>query len=448
MIDEFRALAAAWEAQGHLRRVDRPVSPVHEVAAIAAAYKGARPLRFEHVAGIAHPVVIGMGGDRTLLAKSLDAAPCELVPRLMEAIVRPLPTRTVPAAPVYDTVVRPPLAIGEVLPALTYHELDAGPYHVLGVLVVRSADGGRRYLSVRRMQVLAGNRMSVVITSPELRGQVSDFENARRPVDVAVMFGVVPGIVLCSQVPTHLFHVDKLDVAGALLGAPLAVARCQTVDLEVLAGCEWVIEGRILPGVREPEGPFGELGGYYSVRAPQPVIEITAVAHRSDPIIQTVLPGSYEERLPGAVNRELVILQTVRQSVPGVRAVHVTMGGLGRFHAIVQIAKQQPGDGKQAALAAFAADKDVKHVVVVDDDVDLFDLEDVEWAIATRVQANEDVFVVAGARGSPLESSHLLRGVTAKVGIDATYPQAQAQLFRRIRIPGKNLIDLADYGLA
>lgn len=447
MVEEFRALAAQWEDEGYLHRVRRRVSPVHEVAAVAARFKGARPLRFDDVEGVAHPVVIGMGGDRELLAKSLGTTTSELVPTLMAALVHPLPTRTVAAGPCQEVVVRPPFSVGEVLPALTYHELDAGPYYVLGVLVVRSPDGSKRYLSVRRMQVRPGNRLGIVITSPELMRQVRGFEAQRRPLEVAVMFGVVPGVVLSSQVPTHIFHVDKLDVAGALLGAPLEVVRCQTVDLEVLKSCEWVVEGRIIPGVREPEGPFGELGGYYSVRAPQPVVEVTAVTHRRDPIIQTVLPGSYEERLPGAVNRELLILESVRPSVPGVRAVHVTMGGMGRFHAVVQISKEQPGDGKQAALAAFAADKDLKQVVVVDADVDPFDLEDVEWAVATRVQADEDLFVVAGARGSPLESSHLLRGVTAKVGVDATFPLDRAELFRRIRIPGKDRIDLADYGL-
>jgi 2,5-furandicarboxylate decarboxylase 1 len=448
MVSVFRDLVRHWETTGALTRVTRTVSPRYEVAAVASRFKGARPLLFSAVEGIPYPVVIGLGGDRSLVAESVGAPVAELPSRLMRAIVHPLPTETVASAPVQEVELRPPFDIGNVLPGLVYHARDAGPYYVLGVLLVKSPDGARRYTSVRRMQILPGNRVSIVITSQELWQQFLRYEAEGRPLEVAVMFGVVPAVVVASQVATHLFHVDKLDVASALLGTPLPVVRCRTVDLEVLASAEWVLEGRILPHVRVPEGPFGELGGYYSQPGPQPVVEISAVTHRRDPIIQTVMPGSYEERLPGVINREMFLLQTIRQVVPGARAVHVTMGGMGRFHVVVQIEKREAGDGKEAALAAFAADKDVKHVVVVDEDVDPFDLEDVEWAIATRVQADRDVFIVPGARGSPLEASHHLTGTTAKVGVDATVPLTEREAFQRIRVPGRDELDLKAYGLA
>jgi UbiD family decarboxylase len=144
-----------------------------------------------------------------------------------------------------------------------------------------------------------------------------------------------------------------------------------------------------------------------------------------------------------ALVREVTLFTTVKQVVPNVKDVHITLGGIGRYHAIIQIDKKSEGDGKQAALAAFASDKDLKHVVVVNDDVNIYDHEDVEFAIATRVQADQDIFIVPGAKGSPLESSHNLRGVTAKMGIDATYPLKHKEHFKRTSIPIK--VDLKDY---
>ncbi len=445
MTTAFRDLVEDWENQHWLKRVTREVSPRYEVAAIANKLKGRQPLLFDHVQGIEQSVVIGMGGDRGLMARSLGVAAEDLIPQLMQAIVRPIAPHRVQSAAVQERIIYPPFDVGRAVPGLTYHERDSGPYYVAGVMVVKSPDGTKQYTSVRRMQILPGNRINVVITSPELYRQFQRYEQAGRPMEIAVMFGVVPAVILSSQIATHLFHVDKLSVAGGLLGEPLRIVRCKTVDLDVLADAECVLEGVMLPGVRELEGPFGELGGYYSQRGLHPVAEIRAITHRPDFIIHTVMPASYEERLPMVINREMVLLQTVRQVVPNVASVHVTMGGVGRFHAVISIAQESNADGKEAALAAFASDKDLKHVVVVNDDIDIFDPEDVEWAIATRVQADHDVFIVPGAKGSPLEASHHLRSTTAKVGIDATYPLDQAGLFARTAVPGEKNLNLADY---
>jgi UbiD family decarboxylase len=241
-----------------------------------------------------------------------------------------------------------------------------------------------------------------------------------------------------------LYHTDKFDIAGALIGKSLDVVKCKTVDLEVLAEAEVVFEGRMLPHTREIEGPFGELAGYYGKQAPQPVIEISAVTYRNNPIWQTIHPSSHEELLPMAIVREATLLSTVRQVVPGIKDCVVTLNGASRCHAVIQIQKRHEGDGKQACLAAFASDKDLKHVVVVNDDVNIWDPNDVEWAIATRVQADQDIFIVPGAKGSPLEASHNLRGVSAKMGIDATYPLHAAEEFKRKSIPW-GPIDLKEY---
>mgnify|MGYP001241802411 FL=1 len=441
----IRDLIQDWEERGILLRIKKEVDPKYELGAVIHSRKGRQPFLFEKVWGYDAPMVAGLGGDRDLMADSLGIRTSDLTDKIMQSIVNPIPTREVATGPVHDNVVMEPTELDDIFAIPTYNEKDGGQYIVCGVLVVKDPEGGpNRYTSIRRLWHMGGNRAAVVITSQELFNQFLQFEKEDRPLEVAVMLGVVPAIILSSQIPTHLYHVDKLNVAGALLGRTLETVKCKTVDVDVLAEAEIVLEGKILPNVRVDEGPFGEVGGYYGEILPQPVIEFTAVTYRNGFINQALFPGNNEEKLPTSLIKEATLFSTVRQSVPNVKAVHITMGGTGRLHGIIQIDKQSEGDGKQAALAAFASDRDLKHVVVVNDDVDIFDLEDVEWAIATRCQADRDVFIVPGAKGTPLEASHNLRGVSAKMGIDATYPLNAAQKFERPAIPF-TIKDLRDY---
>jgi 2,5-furandicarboxylate decarboxylase 1 len=431
----LRALLDNWETRGLLARVKREVDQKYELGAVVRHFNGTKPLLFEKIKGYSSPLVSGLGGDRNLMADSMGISENELIPKIIDSIVNPIPTNTLGTGPVHENVVMGEFDLEDLFPIPVYHAEDSGQYYVSGILVVKDVTGKKRYTSIRRMQYLGKNRTNILITSPELLAQYKYYEERNEPMEIAVMFGVVPAVVLSSQISTHLYHTDKLDIAGALLGQPLDVVQCKTVDLEVLAEAEIVLEGKMLPHERETEGPFGELAGYYGTISPQPVVEITAVTYRNDPINQTIFPSSYEERLPMGLVREVTLLSTVRQVVPNVKAVHLTMSGVARYHAVIQIEKLSEGDGKQAALAAFASDKDLKHVVVVNDDVDIFDPNEVEWAIATRVQADEDIFIVPGAKGSPLESSHNIKGVTAKMGIDATYPLAHAEHFKRTSVP-------------
>lgn len=440
----LRGLLKDWEEREILKRVRKEVDPLFELGAVINACEGKQPFLFEKVKGYHSPMVAGLGGTRELIADSIGVSEKELFPKLIDCIVNPIPTTKKGSGPVHDNVVLGPFDLDDFFPIPTFHAEDSGGYYVSGILVVKDISGRKRYTSIRRMQFLEENKTSILITSPELNEQFAYYEKRGEPMEVAVMFGVVPAIILSSQISTHLYHADKLDMAGALLGESLDVVQCMTVDLEVLADAEIVMEGKMLPHVREPEGPFGELAGYYGEQSQQPIVEFSAITFRNDAIAQTIFPSSYEEKVPMGLVREVYIFNSVRQVVPNIKAVHVTMGGVARYHAVIQIEKRSEGDAKQAALAAFAGDKDLKHVVVVNEDVDIFDPEDVEWAIATRVQADVDVFIVPGAKGSPLEASHNLRGVTAKVGIDATYPLHAAHMFRRTSIPFKK-IDLNEY---
>ncbi len=206
-----------------------------------------------------------------------------------------------------------------------------------------------------------------------------------------------------------------------------------------------MLEGQILPHVREPEGPFGEFPKYYGPRSDKEVVQITAVTHRNHPMFYTIVPAGYEHLLLGGIPREASLFQTIRQTVPTVRAVHMSAGGTCRYHAVVSIKKRNEGEAKNAIFAAFANSFDIKHVVVVDEDVDIFNMEEVEWAIATRFQADRDLVVVHGAQGSKLDPS-TDEGTGAKMGLDCTIPlQSEPMRYLRVRIPGFEKIELEDY---
>ncbi|SDI73713.1 UbiD family decarboxylase [Natribacillus halophilus] len=441
----MRELIENWENRSILYRIKKEVDPEYEMGAVVKTKDGKQPFLFDNIKGYQSSMAAGLGGDRELMADSMGISSSELIPSLIEGIVHPMKTNTIhsQSAPVHENVMYSPFELDKYFPIPTFHEEDCGPYYVSGVLVVKEPDGQKRYTSIRRMGFIGENKTNIAITSPELQRHYAAFEKNDEPLEVAVMFGVLPAVVLASQVSTHLFHTDKLNIASALIGRSLDVVQCRTVDLEVLAEAEIVLEGKILPHRRDSEGTFGELGGYYGGNMPQPIVEMSALTYRKNAISQTIMPASAEEKLPMCLVREMTLLSTVRQVVENVKAVHITMAAAARFHAIIQIDKKTDGDGKQAAMAAFASDKDLKHVVVVDEDVDLLNPEDVEWAIATRIQADVDIFITPGAKGSPLEASHNLRGVTAKMGIDATIPLDQKNEFRRPAIPID--VDLADY---
>ena len=195
-----------------------------------------------------------------------------------------------------------------------------------------------------------------------------------------------------------------------------------------------------LPRVREPEGPFGEFPQYYGERGDRHVIEVDAVTHRKDPLFHTIVGGGLEHLLLGGIPREATLLAHLRRSFPNVRDVHLALGGVCRYHLYVQIDKRQEGEAKNVIMGAFGGHYDIKQVIVVDNDVDIHNPAEVEWAVATRFQADRDLVVVPNAQGSKLDPS-TDDGVGAKMGLDATKPvSAPPMKFTRIRVPGEDAV--------
>jgi 2,5-furandicarboxylate decarboxylase 1 len=266
-------------------------------------------------------------------------------------------------------------------------------------------------------------------------------EEAGEALEIALVIGVHPACILASQAIAAL-DCDEMEIAGALLGHAVEMAKCRTNRVRVPAHAEIVIEGRILPKVREPEGPFGEFPQYYGPRANREVIQVDAITHRNNPIFHTIVGGGVEHLLLGAIPREATLLDHLQRSFPSVRDVRLTRGGTCRYHLAIKIDKTSAGEPKNIIMGAFGGHYDLKQVVVVDMDVDIDDPVEIEWAIATRFQADRDLVVVSGAQGSKLDPSSA-DGVSAKMGLDATKPLATEPMeFKRIHVKGIEDVDL------
>lgn len=459
-IFSFRGWLRHLAATDRLVAIRDGVSLTHELAAIAKHFDGSKATIFRHPGGHSMPVVSGLLSNRAWIAEAMGVPQERMLARYREATERPLEWREVspgdaPCRAVTVDFETSGADIRSLLPVPVHSEHDSGPYITAGLVIARNPATGVQNVSINRIQLSGRNRLGALILPRHLHAFFRAAEDAGKPLDVAIVIGVDPLTALASQAIVPI-DCDELTIAGALRDEALPVVRCLKHGVHVPAEAEIVIEGRILPGVRAPEGPFGEFPKYYSAREDREVIEILAVTMRADPIYYTILPAEMEHLLLGAIPREATLLAHLQRSFPNVIDVHLSRGGTCRYHLYVQMRKTREGQPKNVILGAFAGHYDVKHVVVVDDDVDVHEPAEVEWAVATRFQADRDLVVVAGAQGSALDPSTTLgfpdnrpppylQGLGAKMGLDATKPLvSSAQVFTRVRIPGEEAVDPAD----
>lgn len=439
----FRGWLGHLEATGRLALIRENIGLKHELAAVAKRLDGVRAAFFPKPGGHAVPVVSGLVSSRAWIAEALGVSESELLPSFKKAAESPIAWQEVSAseAPAQQVRVDKP-DMRSVFPIPTHSEHDSGPYITAGLVIARNPKTGVQNVSINRIQVNSPDRMALLILPRHLHAFQQAAEDAGQALEVAVVIGVDPLTLLASQAITPIDH-DELEIAGALHREPLRVVKCTTNEVRVPAHAEIVIEGRILPKVREPEGPFGEFPKYYSPKENREVLEVRRVTHRRNPIFHTIIPAEKEHLFLGGIPREATILSLLQRSFPGVRDLHLATGGVCRYHLYVQLRKTREGEPKNVILGALGAHYDIKQVVVVDEDVNVHDPEQVEWAVATRFQADRDLVVVAGALGSILDPS-TDEGISAKMGLDATKPLEYAEhVFTKVRIPGEEAVDPA-----
>jgi UbiD family decarboxylase len=407
-------------------RIKDEMEPGYDIAALVLELerRGERPvLWLERVRGSRFPVVTNLFADRRRYARALGVGPESLAEEWVARGERRIPPVLRATGPIRDVVVTGAEVDLAALPIIRHFSEDGGPYITNGIVVARDPDTGVRNASFHRMQVRGRNRLG---TSLHSRRHLWDYqrraEERGQALDVSVVVGAHPLFTFGSGLWKGPIDVDEYEVAGGFLGEPLEIVPGVTVPVEAPAEAEIVLEGRILPGVREPEGPFAEFTGYASERSTQHVFEVSAILHRRDAIYQDIVGGiSAEHTTLLAVGQEARLLKVLRGHYPSVRAVSYPQSGTCRLHCYISMKPSAEGQAKNVALLALGEDLALKLVVVVDDDVDVYREQEVLWAVATRMQADRDLCVIPNAMGAILDPS-TRAGMTAKVGIDATRP--------------------------
>jgi 2,5-furandicarboxylate decarboxylase 1 len=437
---DLRSWLTHLSEHGKLAVAREGIDLTDELAAVSKRLERDRAVLFPKPGGHGIPVVANLLAARDWVADAIGVKEDQLLIRFLAAAREPLPVREVASGPVQE-VVHKEVDLLRQLPIPKHNERDSGPYITAGLLIARNPRTGVQNVSIHRCQISGPNRIGVLLLPRHTLAYFRMAEQVGEALEIAIVIGVHPALILASQAIAALDE-DEMGIAGALLGRPVDVVKCKTNSVRVPAHAEIVIEGRILPGIREPEGPFGEFPQYYGPRANREVIEVDAITHRERPIFHTIVGGGYEHLVLGGVPREATLLQHLRRSFPNVLDVRLTRGGVCRYHLAVQIDKTSDGEPKNIIMSAFGAHYDIKQVVVVDRDVNISDTDEIEWAVATRFQADRDLLVISGALGSKLDPT-TNDGISAKMGLDATVPIAAPELdFKRIHVKGEEQVDL------
>jgi 2,5-furandicarboxylate decarboxylase 1 len=412
----FRSFLEQIRISGEITRIQRQVSTEYEMAGVIEAL-GEKPVFFEKVKESSMPVVAGLLSSKDLIARGIGIGKEQLLKKLSAALEKPV-TPQVANNGECQEVIEKNVDLTK-LPIMRYTEKDGGKYVASAVAIVRDPEFKARNMCFHRLMLLDKNHFVARIV--ENRGTDTAVKKAGGELDVAFCIGSSTAVLL-SAATTLPMGVDELGMANALEKTELV--KCQTVDLEVPKDSEIVLEGRISKE-KAAEGPFLDLTGIEDRVRQQPIIEIKCVTHRRNPIYQTILAGRNEHKFLMGMPKEPTMFKEV-DKVCECKDVYITPGGCSWLHAVVQIKKRNPDDGKKAIAAAFEGHKSLKHCVVVDEDINIYDPHDVEWAIATRFQADKNTVIQSHQPGSSLDPSGDLtegkKATTSKAGLDATAP--------------------------
>jgi 2,5-furandicarboxylate decarboxylase 1 len=446
MQENFREFLDRLRGAGELLDLRQPVDIRHIATLVDQSDKG---LLFHNVIGYDMPVVSGIIRTRERAIMSMGCSTYgEIEMKLRHAIDHPIPPRYVETARHKEVIQTGDAVDLFQLPIPMSSVFDGGPMITAGIVMARDPEFGLN-AGIYRFLVKEKNLTGIDIVTPNnMRLFAQRAYEAGRPCPISISIGNHPVEIMGAGFRAPL-GVDEMAISGGLRGQPVELAQCETVDLPCIADSEIVLEGEILPtGWVWPEGRFGEftrlMGGLHW----NPLVRIKAVTRRKDPLYYA-LHMPWENTWLAAPTRYAAIRAALKNAGVQVKDINVTLGGCAFWHAVISIRKQA-GEGKNALLAALSV-MDLKHVVVVDDDIDVNNPTDVEWAIATRVQADRDVMIIPGARAKPLDPSLPIMppGVVptgAKVGIDATISEGiPHERFERIAYAYADTAKIADY---
>lgn len=396
------------EKEGNLVKIQREVNPKLEIARILK--ESSKVVLFENVRDSDYRIVGNVCNSRENFARALGIKKGGLLRYISDAIENPKLPRIVEKSHCQD-VVESDVDLSR-LPILTHNSKEMGPYITAGIFIAQDEKYGMN-MSFHRASPISRDRLVARVCQRDLYKYL---ERSNGELDIAISIGNHPSVLLSAGISLGI-EINEMEIANSLY--PLNIVKCKTNDLYVPADSEIVLEGRITKE-KADEGPFVDITGTYDIVRKEPVIEVDCITHRKNPIYQALIPSFSEHKLLMGMPKEPVIYKEVNK-VCNCKDVILTRGGCSWLHAIVKIEKKKSEDGKNAIDAAFRGHKSLKHLVVVDDDINIHNPEEVEWAIATRFQADRDMVIKKG-KGSSLDPSADEDRTTSKLGLDATIP--------------------------
>ena len=433
---KLRPFLQKLEEEKKLIRVKKEVSVKKEIANIIYSLDE-QPVIFENVKGYPFPIFAGITGSRDIIAEGLGTTKDKLLFKLVDALRNPKTPKIVDKAPCQEVVIKNPDL--SKLPLLFHLDGDGGRYGSATVATIKDPDTGRN-VSYHRLMEIGKNKFTArLIPKRQTR---TTYDKVKGDLEMAVCIGNSVAVMIAASLGPSS-GVDEFAIANALDKTDLV--KCVTKDLEVPAESEFVIEGRLTRDL-DREGPFVDLTETRDFERQEPVFVVDCITHRKDAMYQALIPGRFEHKILMGMPKEPTIYDEVSK-VCECKNVLVTMGGGSWLHGIVQIKKKNPNDGKKAIEASFNGHKSMKHVVIIDEDVDIYNSNAVEWAIATRFQGDKDLVVKPDQPGSSLDPTAKQepgkKALTCKVGVDATIPFDVDK--KKYEIVKYKKVDLNDY---
>ncbi len=419
-----------------IRTIDEEVEADYEITAFAmeSEKKRNQMLLFNNVKGSQFPIVTNVLGTRRRIALAIGTTVDEFYSTWDKRTQKLVDPKIVGSGPVKGEMMTGKKVDLYRLPIFKHFEQDAGKYVTAGVVVAKDPDTGIRNLSYHRLQLFGKDKFGISLHS---RGHLwriySKAEKLNQSLEAAIFIGAHPSVLIAASAKVGM-DVGEFRIAGALMQEPLQLVKCEMIDIEVPASSEIVIEGEIPPLVREKEGPFGEYTGYATGRSTNNVFNVRAITYRKDAIYQDILPGSSSEHLLlGGVSKEAHYFKRMKEAIPNLKNINWPKSGT-HFSAYLSLSEPiNEGQANHAALLLLGLDNMLKLVVVVNEDIDVYNEQDILWAISTRMQPDRDVNVVKNVICNKLDPSAYGEGTSAKMIMDAT--KKKGWTFDRLTVP-------------
>jgi len=414
-----------------IMKIEEEVSSEYEAARILREHPE-KTVLLENIAGYDIPIISGICNTREKIAKSLNCTVGEITQKVIQATENPQKVTNYLDINSSNYNYKTANADLSKIPILTHYKRDGGAYITAGVIFAKDLQTGIQNASIHRMLVLGKDKLAVRIVPRHLYTYFQKAEKANQDLEIAIAIGMDPSTLLATTTSIPIDH-DEMEVANAFKDGKLNLIELKKSGLKV-PQAEILFEGKLLAGQRAKEGPFVDLTDTYDVIRDEPVIKLDQMYLKENAMYHAILPAGGEHKLLQGLPQEPRIFQAVKNTVPTVKNVVLTEGGCCWLHAAIAIEKQTQGDGKNVILAALAAHPSLKHAVVVDEDVNIFNPQDLEYAIATRVKGDDDIIIIPKARGSSLDPVATPDGTTTKVGIDATKLIGEEEKFERVSL--------------